>query len=102
MTMVHKPRRVVTINAMDANPRPRNRQGRPRKPPPVAGGAGTHMIPIKGVTPELHKRFKLAAVEAGKPYHQFLDQLLDEHESRKRRRLGQMRSPLHQPTDEDD
>lgn len=95
--MARKARRVVTNTTMDVQPRTRaaGRTG------PVAGGPGTHMIPIKGVTPELHKRFKLAAVEAGKPYHQFLDQLLDEHESRKRRRLGQMRSPLHPPTEED-
>jgi len=57
------------------------------------------MLPIKGCTPELRKRFKLAAVTAGKPYHAFLDQLLDEHEDRQRRRLLQMKSPLHMSPD---
>lgn len=70
------------------------RQGRTG---PVAGGPGTKAVLIKGVTPELHKRFRVACAEEGMAAHQLLDLLMDERDSRQRRRLGQMRSPLHRP-----
>ncbi|AER47295.1 hypothetical protein J3996_gp64 [Mycobacterium phage Laurie] len=69
---------------------------------PVAGGPGTKAVLIKGVTPELHKRFRLACVEEGLAAHQLLDLLLDQRDSRIRRRLAQMRSPLHRPVEDDE
>lgn len=66
----------------------------------MAGGPGTKAILIKGVTPELHKRFRIACAEEGMAAHQLLDLLLDRRDSAIRRRLGQVRnapggSPLH-------
>lgn len=60
------------------------------------------VLMIKGVTSEFKNRFKAAAAMSGKPYYEFIEQLLDEHEARARRRLSQMASPLHRLTPEQD
>lgn len=39
---------------------------------------------VKGVTPELHHRFKTAAEAAGETYFGFLMLLLDEHDAAER------------------
>lgn len=84
------------MSTMTAEPRTR-RQGRRG---PVAGGPGTKAVLIKGVTPELHKRFRVACAEEGMAAHQLLDLLMDERDSRKRRRAAQVqnapgKSPFH-------
>jgi len=47
--------------------------------------------------PDLPQRFKVAAASAAMPAHEFLTFLLDQEESRQRRRAAQMASPLHRP-----
>lgn len=49
------------------------------------------------MSPDLPKRFKIMAAEAGLPYHKFLTFLLDKEESRRRRQAAQLKSPLHRP-----
>ena len=48
--------------------------------------------------PELGRRFKAMAAMMGMPGHEYLTFLLDQEESRQRRRRAQMPSPLHMPT----
>lgn len=61
---------------------------------------GTSMLGIKGVTPELRKRLKIACVEEGVRYADLIDKLLDERDAREIRRKRSQASPLHRPPPE--
>lgn len=52
---------------------------------------------VKGVTPELHRRVRLAAAEEAVSYAKLIDMLLDQRDARQRRQRAAQASPLHRP-----
>lgn len=57
-------------------------------------GSADYRLNIRGTTPDLRKRFKAAAVDAGLTYAELIESWLDERDARLERQRRQQNHPL--------
>lgn len=72
-------------------------------PPATPGQRGSrgstkHLLQVKGASPELKRRFKVAAAEEGVTYAQLIERWLDARDRAAERARARQAHPLHRPT----
>jgi hypothetical protein len=60
----------------------------------------TKIMNVKGLTPVLYHRFRIAAAEEGLSYAGLIQMLLDARDARIKRQRAAQASPLHRPPSE--
>lgn len=74
----------------------------PSQAPAPRGSRGStkHLLQIKGASPELKRRFKVAAAEEGTTYAGLIEQWLDARDRAAERARARQAHPLHRPRQE--